>query len=68
MNANQLLFYLRGFLENQADPTPAQIHALRNEVLRAEPVEAEIIPVEVVNPIKRITSTKDQPCGGCGGH
>ena len=48
MDANQLLHYLRGFFELVDDPTPAQIRAIRNEVLRAQPVTAEIIPVGAV--------------------
>lgn len=68
MDANQLLHYLRGFFELVEEPTPGQIRALRNEVLRAQPVSAEIIPVEVVNPIKRVSG--GQPAHGdcgCGG-
>ena len=41
MDANQLLHYLRGFFELVDEPTPAQIRAIRNEVLRAQPVTAE---------------------------
>lgn len=69
MNANDLLHYLRGFFELVDEPTPAQIRAIRNEVLRAQPVTAEIIPVEVVDPIKRVSSSRPKPsdCGGCGG-
>ena len=69
MNANELLHYLRGFFELVGKPTPAQIWAIRNEVLRAQPVAAEIIPVEVVDPIKRVTSSRSMAgdCGGCGG-
>ena len=69
MNANDLLHYLRGFFELVDEPTPAQIRAIRNEVLRAQPVTAEIIPVEVVDPIKRVTSGRSAhgDCGGCGG-
>jgi hypothetical protein len=69
MDSNQLLHYLRGFFELVDEPTPAQIRAIRNEVLRAKPVTAEIIPVEVVDPIKRVTSGRSAHggCGGCGG-
>lgn len=49
MDSNQLSHYLRGFFELVDEPTPAQIRAIRNEVLRAQPVTAEIIPVEVVD-------------------
>ena len=69
MNANDLLHYLRGFFELVDEPTPAQIRAIRNEVLHAQPVSAEIIPVEVVDPIKRVSSGRPMhsDCGGCGG-
>lgn len=69
MDSNQLLHYLRGFFELVDEPTPAQIRAIRNEVLRAQPVTAEIIPVEVVDPIKRVTASRPMrgDCGGCGG-
>lgn len=69
MDSNQLLHYLRGFFELVDDPTPAQIRAIRNEVLRAQPVTAEIIPVEVVDPIKRVATSRSMHggCGGCGG-
>jgi hypothetical protein len=66
MNANELLFYMRGFFELVEDPSPAQIRALRNEVLRAQPVTAEIIPVEIVNPIKTVTKSGGGCGGGCG--
>lgn len=41
MNANDLLHYMRGFFELVPDPTPAQLTAIRNEILRATPVEAQ---------------------------
>lgn len=63
MDANQLLHYLRGFFELVEEPTAAQIRTIRNEVLRAQPVEAQIIPVEVVNPMRRADGGG---CGGCG--
>ena len=68
MDSNQLLHYLRGFFELVDEPTPAQIRAIRNEVLRARPVNAEIIPVEVVDPIKRVGASRSTTgnCGGCG--
>lgn len=47
MDANQLLHYMRGFFELVDEPTPAQIRAIRNEVLRARPVIGEPFPVEV---------------------
>jgi len=61
MDANQLLHYLRGFFELVEEPTAAQIRAVRNEVLRAQPVEAQLIPVEVASPVRRADT------GGCGG-
>ena len=39
MDANQLMFYLRGFFENVPDPSAEQISAIRNEILGARPVE-----------------------------
>lgn len=62
MDANQLLFFLRGFFEHVSDPTPEQFNSIRMVILMAKPVTAEIIPVEVVNPMKRVSSS-----GGCGG-
>jgi len=69
MNANELLFYLRGFFELIDELTPGQIRAIRNEVLRAQPVTAEIIPVEVVDPIRRESASRPMhsDCGDCGG-
>lgn len=60
MDSNQLLHYLRGFFELVAEPTPEQIRAIRTEVLSAKPVEAQIIPIEMRNPIS-------QAGCGCGG-
>lgn len=61
MDANQLLFYLRGFFELVPDPTPDQVRSIRNEVLRAEGVKTQLVPIEVQNPIL------DTPkSGGCG--
>lgn len=60
MDSNQLLHYLRGFFELVADPTPEQIRAIRTEVLSAKPVEAQIIPVEMRNPVSHAGC-------GCGG-
>lgn len=39
MNANDLLHYMRGFFELVPDPSPAQLSAIRNEVLRATTVD-----------------------------
>jgi hypothetical protein len=64
MDANQLLFFLRGFFEHVAEPTPAQINGLRTQILQATPVTAQIIPVEIVNPMKQVSGSG---CGGCGG-
>lgn len=61
MNANELLFYLRGFTELIASPTEGQWAALRNEILRAKPVEDRVIQVPMMNPIN------GAPCGGCKG-
>jgi hypothetical protein len=66
MDANALLYYLRGFFENVAEPTAQQINSLRMEVLQAKAVVAEIIPVEVVSPMKRVSGTGGGGCGGCG--
>lgn len=68
MNANELLHYLRGFFELVTDPTPTQIQHLRTEILQARPLTPEIIPVEVVSPMKRVSSgqsTSHSPCDGC---
>lgn len=61
MNANELLFYLRGFTELVASPSGDQWNALRNEILRAKPVEAQLIPV----PVSNVSDTPHKPCGGC---
>lgn len=37
MDANALLYYLRGFFETVPQPTQEQITAIRNEILRAQP-------------------------------
>lgn len=66
MDSNQLLHYLRGFFELVEEPSQNQIRAIRNEVLRARPVVAEIIPVEVANPLKQVVTSRTGGCG-CGG-
>ena len=43
MDSNQLLHYLRGFFELVDEPTPTQIRAIRNEVLRAQPGNGAIL-------------------------
>ena len=61
MNANDLLHYLRGFFELVTEPTTAQLTAIRNEVLRATPVD--------VFPMPRFPApTGDCGCRGKGGH
>lgn len=54
MDANELLHYLRGVFELVEHPTEGQIRAIRMEVLQAQPVRAQIIPVEVANVAKRL--------------
>lgn len=63
MNANELLHYLRGFAEHVDQPTPAQWTSLRNELLRASPVENTFIPI----PTSNVGPDPHKPCGGCGG-
>lgn len=41
MDANQLLFYLRGFFEMVPDPTGSQVAVLRSQILLAKPVVTE---------------------------
>lgn len=69
MNANELLHYLRGFFELVTEPTPTQIQHIRTEILQAQPLTPQIIPVEVVNPLKQVSSGRDssshRPCDGC---
>lgn len=65
MDANQLLHYMRGFFELVDNPTADQIRALRNEVLRAQPVSTEFVPIEVENPIRHVPTMRSQN-GGCG--
>ncbi len=59
MNANDLLHYMRGFFELVPDPTPAQLTAIRNEVLRATPVDAFPVPRSMP-----AASTGDCGCSG----
>jgi len=66
MDSNQLLHYLRGFFELVPHPTIEQIQAIRNEVLQAKAVEAQIIPVEVVNPMRRAGGSTNHGDCGCG--
>lgn len=60
MNANDLLHYMRGFFELVPDPTPAQLTAIRNEVLRATIVETCPTP-------RPPAPTGDCGCSGKGG-
>lgn len=60
MDANQLLHYLRGFFELVTDPTPAQLTAIRNEVLRATTVDTSPMP-------RFPAPTGDCGCSGKGG-
>ena len=60
MNANELLNYLRGFAEHVDQPSTAQWTSLRNEILRASPVENQFIPVPMVN------SAPAKPCNCTG--
>lgn len=53
MNANDLLHYMRGFFELVPDPSPAQLTAIRNEVLRATTVDTFQLP-------------RSMPTGDCG--
>ena len=53
MNANDLLHYMRGFFELVPEPTPAQLTAIRNEVLRATTVDTFPMP-------------RSMPTGDCG--
>lgn len=65
MDANQLLYYLRGLFEHVTFPTEEQIRSIRTQILMTKPVEAQLIPVEVRNPIGS-PSGKHGGCG-CGG-
>lgn len=62
MDANSLLFYLRGVFESCSVSSPGVFELVRNAVLSAKPVENQLIPVEV--------KTKGGcSCGGkCGGN
>ena len=57
MDANQLMFYLRGFFENVPDPSAEQISAIRNEILTAKPVE---------NPFLKPNPFPPGGCADCG--
>ena len=57
-NANDLLHYMRGFFELVPEPTPAQLTAIRNEILRATPVDAFPVPRSMP-----AASTGDCGCG-----
>lgn len=64
MDANQLLFYLRGFFELVPDPTPDQVRSIRTEVLRAEIVKSQLVPIEVQNPISGAPKSGNCGCKG----
>lgn len=64
MDANQLLYYLRGIFENVESPSSTLFANIRNEVLAAKPVEAQLIPVEVVQADRVLTTLgKSGDCG-----
>lgn len=67
MDANQLLFYLRGVFENVTKPNKDVWENVRTEILAAKTVEKTIVPVEVRNPIPtppHFLAATEQ--GGCG--
>lgn len=67
MDANQLLFYMRGVFENTAKPSKEVWANLQSEVLKAKIVEATIVPVEVRNPMATPPSFLRTPTeDGCG--
>lgn len=70
MDANQLLFYLRGVFENVAKPSKDVWENVRTEILAAKTVEKTIVPVEVRNPRPTpahfIGATEQSDCG-CDG-
>jgi len=62
MNANELLFWLRGYAElGNGPPDLKAWNSIMIELFNARSVEAEIVQVPMVNPIP------GKPCGGCGG-
>lgn len=62
MDANQLLFYLRGAFENGGKLSKAALDNIRAEVLSAHVVLPEYIPLEIKNGIP----TMSKPKGDCG--
>lgn len=70
MDANQLLFYLRGVFENVTKPSKDVWGNIRTEILAAKTVEKTIVPVEVRNPrptpANFIGAAEQSGCG-CGG-
>ena len=62
MDANQLLFYLRGAFENGGKLSKAALDNIRAEVLTARVVLPEYIPLE----IKNGTATMPKAKGDCG--
>ena len=67
MDANQLLFYLRGVFENTVKPTKLVWENVRDEVLQATPVEQRVIPVPVTNPQSAPSWFGTQKGCGCSG-
>ena len=62
MDANQLLFYLRGAFENGGKLSKAALDNIRAEVLSAHVVLPEYIPLEINNGVATMPKSK----GGCG--
>lgn len=62
MDANQLLFYLRGVFENTAKPSKQVWDNISAEVLQAQQVQPQLIPVEVKNGVPG----RPKSDGGCG--
>ena len=62
MDANQLLFYLRGAFENGGKLSKAALENIRAEVLSANVVLPEYIPLEIKNGIPTVPKAK----GDCG--
>lgn len=66
MDANQLMFWLRGVFEFKDSFNPEQIGVLRDEILRSTPVEHKIIPITMSNPIDLEENTnvakRFEPC------
>lgn len=61
MDANQLLYFLRGFFELTDEPTAAQIRLIRKEVLAARSTHE--IPPALLNSLP----SQKPCCDGCAG-